>query len=70
MYAEQSVYAPATADEGARVLVMRTWPRGVSLGREAPIYGDWSGERSHPCPVVLPVEIRPGRLPVLIDRLE
>ena len=33
MFFEKSVYAPATTDEGARVLVMRTWPRGVSLGR-------------------------------------
>jgi len=24
---------PATEDEGLRVLVMRTWPRGVGLGR-------------------------------------
>ena len=33
MFAEKSVYQPATEDEGVRVLVMRTWPRGISLGR-------------------------------------
>jgi uncharacterized protein YeaO (DUF488 family) len=33
MFAEKSVYDPATEDEGLRVLVMRSWPRGVSLGR-------------------------------------
>ena len=33
MFAEKSVYEPATEDEGLRVLVMRQWPRGVSLGR-------------------------------------
>jgi uncharacterized protein YeaO (DUF488 family) len=33
MFAEKSVYTPASDDEGLRVLVMRTWPRGVSTGR-------------------------------------
>jgi uncharacterized protein YeaO (DUF488 family) len=33
MFAEKSVYAPASEDEGMRVLVMRQWPRGVSTGR-------------------------------------
>ena len=33
MFAEKSVYTPANDDEGLRVLVMRTWPRGVSTGR-------------------------------------
>lgn len=33
MFSEKSVYAPATEDEGLRVLVMRQWPRGVNLGR-------------------------------------
>ncbi|MDB5059920.1 MAG: MarR family transcriptional regulator [Chloroflexi bacterium] len=33
MFAEKSVYEPATEDEGLRVLVMRQWPRGVSTGR-------------------------------------
>ena len=33
MFAERSVYMPARDDEGLRVLVMRTWPRGVSQGR-------------------------------------
>ncbi len=33
MFAEKSVYTPATDDEGLRVLVMRRWPRGVSSGR-------------------------------------
>jgi uncharacterized protein YeaO (DUF488 family) len=33
MFAEKSVYEPATEDEGLRVLVMRNWPRGVSTGR-------------------------------------
>jgi uncharacterized protein YeaO (DUF488 family) len=33
MFAEKSVYAPTSDDEGLRVLVMRTWPRGVSSGR-------------------------------------
>lgn len=33
MFTEKSVYEPATEDEGLRVLVMRTWPRGISLGR-------------------------------------
>jgi len=33
MFTEKSIYLPATEDEGARVLVMRTWPRGVSLAR-------------------------------------
>jgi uncharacterized protein YeaO (DUF488 family) len=33
MFVEKSVYTPASDDEGLRVLVMRTWPRGVSTGR-------------------------------------
>lgn len=33
MFAERSVYERARDDEGLRVLVMRTWPRGVSRGR-------------------------------------
>jgi uncharacterized protein YeaO (DUF488 family) len=33
MFAEKSVYTPMSNDEGTRVLVMRTWPRGVSSGR-------------------------------------
>ncbi len=34
------VYAPASADDGARVLVDRLWPRGVSKARAA--LGSWS----------------------------
>jgi len=33
MFAEGSVYSPALEDDGMRVLVMRTWPRGVGIGR-------------------------------------
>jgi uncharacterized protein YeaO (DUF488 family) len=33
MFAEKSVYTPTDDDEGLRVLIMRTWPRGVSTGR-------------------------------------
>jgi uncharacterized protein YeaO (DUF488 family) len=33
MFAEKCVYTPAGDDEGLRVLVMRSWPRGVSTGR-------------------------------------
>src|SRR5271165_6183223 len=33
MFAEKIVYTPPSDDEGLRVLVMRTWPRGVSTGR-------------------------------------
>jgi len=33
VFAEGSVYSPALEDEGMRVLVMRTWPRGVGIER-------------------------------------
>lgn len=33
MFTEGSVYAPVREDEGMRVLVMRTWPRGVGIER-------------------------------------
>ena len=33
MFTEGSVYAPLSDDDGARCLVMRQWPRGVSYER-------------------------------------
>jgi uncharacterized protein YeaO (DUF488 family) len=33
MFAEGSIYDPAGDDDGARCLVMRTWPRGVAYER-------------------------------------
>ncbi|HVC80442.1 MAG TPA: DUF488 family protein [Chloroflexota bacterium] len=33
MFTEGCVYAPSSPKEGLRVLVMRTWPRGVRLDR-------------------------------------
>ena len=34
------IYAPASADDGTRILVDRLWPRGVSKARAA--LGSWS----------------------------
>jgi len=33
VFTEGSVYAPTRDDDGMRVLVMRTWPRGVGIDR-------------------------------------
>lgn len=33
MFAQGCVYAPSSPEEGLRILVMRTWPRGVRMER-------------------------------------